>query len=79
MQQSANQYGSIDSGNSAISQIPNERSVTPFLQDFMDPGMCYLPNGYPSYYYGGMLICMLEFEYSSGFRMISICFLLCDI
>ncbi|XP_038880715.1 YTH domain-containing protein ECT2-like isoform X2 [Benincasa hispida] len=51
--QSANQYGSIDSGNAAISQIPNERSVTPFLQEFMDPGMCYLPNGYPSYYYGG--------------------------
>ncbi|XP_023531921.1 uncharacterized protein LOC111794042 [Cucurbita pepo subsp. pepo] len=49
----ANQYGSIDSGNAAIGQIPNERSVTPFLQDFVDPNMCYVPNGYPSYYYGG--------------------------
>lgn len=56
MQPSANQYGSIDSGNAAIGQIPNERSVTPFLQDFMDPSMCYLPSGYPSYYYGGILI-----------------------
>ena len=56
LQPTANQYGSIDSGNAAIGQIPNERSVTPFLQDFVDPNMCYVPNGYPSYYYGGMLI-----------------------
>ncbi|XP_072977493.1 YTH domain-containing protein ECT4-like [Typha angustifolia] len=35
--------------------IPSERSLTPVLPDFMDPTMCYLPNGYPStaYYYGG--------------------------
>ncbi|KAK4258265.1 hypothetical protein QN277_007734 [Acacia crassicarpa] len=51
-----NQYGSVDAGNAANGQIPScERSVTPLLQDFMDPTMCYLPNGYPStaYYYGG--------------------------
>ncbi|KAJ7955452.1 evolutionarily conserved C-terminal region 2 [Quillaja saponaria] len=52
----ANQYGSVDSGNAANGQIPScERSVTPLLQDFMDPTVCYLPSGYPStaYYYGG--------------------------
>ncbi|KAG5000014.1 hypothetical protein GLYMA_08G124600v4 [Glycine max] len=51
-----NQYGSVDSGNAANGQIPSyDRSVTPVLQDFIDPTMCYLPNGYPStaYYYGG--------------------------
>ncbi|WJX47373.1 hypothetical protein P8452_34070 [Trifolium repens] len=49
-----NQYGSVDSGNAQNGQIPSyERSITPVLQDFMDPTMCYLPNGYPSYYYGG--------------------------
>lgn len=28
------------------------------LQDFIDPTMCYLPNGYPStaYYYGGKFV-----------------------
>ncbi|XP_050937359.1 YTH domain-containing protein ECT2 isoform X4 [Cucumis melo] len=25
----------------------------PTKKEFMDPSMCYLPNGYPSYYYGG--------------------------
>ncbi|KAJ4724010.1 evolutionarily conserved C-terminal region 2 [Melia azedarach] len=53
---SANQFGSIDSSNPAANgQIPSERSGTPFLNDFMDPNMCYVPNGYPStaYYYGG--------------------------
>ena len=51
-----NQYGPVDSGNAANGQIPSyDRSVTPVLQDFMDPTLCYLPNGYPStaYYYGG--------------------------
>lgn len=51
-----NQYGPVDSGNAANGQIPSyERSVTPVLQDFIDPSLCYLPNGYPStaYYYGG--------------------------
>ncbi|KAI4317340.1 hypothetical protein L6164_025214 [Bauhinia variegata] len=50
-----NQFGSVDSGNAANGQIPSaERSVTPLLPDFVDPTMCYLPNGYPStaYYYG---------------------------
>lgn len=49
------QYGSVDSGNTGNTQIPSfDRSATPLLPDFMDPTMCYLPNGYPSaYYYGG--------------------------
>ncbi|GKV30270.1 hypothetical protein SLEP1_g39099 [Rubroshorea leprosula] len=49
------QYGSVDPGNAANGQIPSfERSATPLLQDFVDPTMCYLPNGYPSpFYYGG--------------------------
>ena len=32
---------------------PSDRSVTPVLSNFMDPTVCYLPNGYQSYYYGG--------------------------
>lgn len=54
MQPSVNQYGSVDSATAG--QIPSsERSVTPLLPDFMDPSICYVPNGYPStaYYYGG--------------------------
>lgn len=60
MQPSANQYGSVDVANAANGQMPSsERSVTPLLQDFMDPSVCFVPNGYPStaYYYGGKLIC----------------------
>ncbi|KAL0418062.1 UNVERIFIED_CONTAM: YTH domain-containing protein ECT2 [Sesamum radiatum] len=43
----------IDSSN-VPNGIQSDRSVTPLLPDFMDPTMCYLPNGYPStaYYYG---------------------------
>jgi hypothetical protein len=51
-----NQYGSVDTGNVSNGQIPSyERSLTPVLPEFMDPAMCYLPNGYPStaFYYGG--------------------------
>ncbi|KAI3450925.1 hypothetical protein Pfo_007590 [Paulownia fortunei] len=45
---------SVDSSNMA-NGIQSDRSVTPLLPDFMDPTVCYLPNGYPStaYYYGG--------------------------
>ncbi|XP_011089707.1 uncharacterized protein LOC105170581 [Sesamum indicum] len=45
---------SIDSSN-VPNGIQSDRSVTPLLPDFMDPTMCYLPNGYPStaYYYSG--------------------------
>ncbi|XP_031399392.1 YTH domain-containing protein ECT2 isoform X3 [Punica granatum] len=53
---SSNQYGSVDAGNAANGQVqPNDRAMTPVLPDFMDPTMCYVPNGYPStaYYYGG--------------------------
>ena len=53
------QNGSVDSGNAANGQIPSyDRSVTPVLQYFIDPTMCYLPNGYPStaYYYGGKFV-----------------------
>ena len=27
--------------------------MTPLPQEFMDPSICYVPNGYSSYYYGG--------------------------
>ncbi|KAF5937304.1 hypothetical protein HYC85_024810 [Camellia sinensis] len=46
---------SVDSGDTTNGQIQlYERSVTPLLQDFNDPSMCYVPNSYPStaYYYG---------------------------
>ncbi|KAG7951237.1 hypothetical protein I3843_13G155800 [Carya illinoinensis] len=52
---SSNQYGSVDSANATNGQIPSfERSVTPLLPDFMDPSVCYVPNGYPpaAYFYG---------------------------
>ncbi|CBI25534.3 unnamed protein product, partial [Vitis vinifera] len=29
------------------------KSVTLLLWEFMDPSMCYVPNGYSSYRYGG--------------------------
>ncbi|XP_038985369.1 YTH domain-containing protein ECT4-like [Phoenix dactylifera] len=48
---SAIQFGSAN-GEVPNMLIPSERSLTPLLPDFMDPSMCYLPNGYP-YYYGG--------------------------
>ncbi|XP_022872938.1 uncharacterized protein LOC111391890 [Olea europaea var. sylvestris] len=47
---------SVDSGNGTNGQLHSrEGSLTPILPDFIDPSMCYLPNGYPStaYYYGG--------------------------
>ncbi|KAJ4979035.1 hypothetical protein NE237_009815 [Protea cynaroides] len=48
-------YVSVGAGEVPNGQIPTERSITPLLQDFVDPTMCYLHNGYPStaYYYGG--------------------------
>ncbi|XP_078441852.1 YTH domain-containing protein ECT4-like [Wolffia australiana] len=48
-------YGTTDGADRATAPAPHsDRSMTPLLQDFMDPSMCYLPNGYPSptYYYG---------------------------
>ncbi|KAH6811296.1 evolutionarily conserved C-terminal region 2 [Perilla frutescens var. frutescens] len=44
---------SIDS--SVANGIQSDRSITPLLPDFMDPTMCYLPNGYAStaYYFSG--------------------------
>ncbi|XP_019463716.1 PREDICTED: YTH domain-containing family protein 1-like [Lupinus angustifolius] len=53
---SGNQHGTVDSGNALNGQIPPyDRSLTPLLQDFMDPAMYYFPSGYPSpaYYYSG--------------------------
>lgn len=45
-------------------QIPSfERSTPPLLQDFVDPNMCYVPNGYTPYYYGGKLIIGLTYGY----------------
>eukprot|EP00268_Persea_americana_P030137 TRINITY_DN291_c0_g1_i1.p1 TRINITY_DN291_c0_g1~~TRINITY_DN291_c0_g1_i1.p1 ORF type:complete len:764 (+),score=184.27 TRINITY_DN291_c0_g1_i1:198-2294(+) len=50
-------YGSVDSVKVAnVANVPIsscERSTPPLLPDFMDPNMCYLPNGYTPYYYGG--------------------------
>ncbi|KAJ8529040.1 hypothetical protein K7X08_035875 [Anisodus acutangulus] len=46
---------SVDSKDVGNGQIHStDRSVTPLLTDFMDPSLCYVPNGYPStaYYYG---------------------------
>ena len=65
------QYGSANGGEAPIAPIPTyERSLTPLLQEHMDAGMCYVPNGYtPSFYYGGKLIpasrCMWFQELSS--------------
>ncbi|GFZ20816.1 evolutionarily conserved C-terminal region 4 [Actinidia rufa] len=43
---------SAESGDATNAQIQSyERSMTPLLQDFMDPSMYYFPNSYP-YYYG---------------------------
>ena len=51
---SGNQFGVVDGGDATNGQNQSyERSVTPLLQEFMDPSMCYVPNGYSSYYYGG--------------------------
>ncbi|XP_010257809.1 PREDICTED: YTH domain-containing family protein 1-like [Nelumbo nucifera] len=50
------QYGSVETAEAPNGPVQScERSTTPLLQDFMDPSMCYLPNGYAStaYYYGG--------------------------
>uniref|UniRef100_A0A1D1ZFG8 YTH domain-containing family protein n=1 Tax=Anthurium amnicola TaxID=1678845 RepID=A0A1D1ZFG8_9ARAE len=47
--------GSVDHGIVANVPLPSsERSVSPFLQDFIDPNLCYVPTSYasPAYYYG---------------------------
>lgn len=51
----ANQFGAVDSGNPANVQIPSERSVTPVMNDYVEPTPIYVPNGYtaPAYFYGG--------------------------
>ncbi|XP_020524783.1 YTH domain-containing family protein 1 isoform X2 [Amborella trichopoda] len=48
----------------ATKKIPSsDRSTTPVLQEFMDPNMCYLPNGYASsYYYGSYEVPISEWE-----------------
>nr|XP_009398525.1 PREDICTED: YTH domain-containing family protein 2-like [Musa acuminata subsp. malaccensis] len=58
------QYGSANGGEAPIASIPTyERSLTPLLQEHMDAGMCYVPNGYtPSFYYGGYDGSMAEWE-----------------
>ena len=46
---------SAESGDATNAQIQSyERSMTPLLQDFMDPSMYYFPNSYP-YFYGSKL------------------------
>ena len=60
MQPSGNQFGAVDGGDAANGENQScERSVTPLLQEFMDPSVCYVPNGYSSYYYGGKLVKIL--------------------
>lgn len=56
IQPSGNQFGAADGGDAANGQNQScDRSVTPLLPEFMDPSVCYVPNGYSSYYYGGKL------------------------
>ncbi|CAH8349039.1 unnamed protein product [Eruca vesicaria subsp. sativa] len=45
------QYGGVD----LHGQVPTyDRSLTPLLpSDAVDPSVCYVPNAYPHYYYGG--------------------------
>ncbi|KAL0900209.1 hypothetical protein Bca101_084170 [Brassica carinata] len=45
------QYGGVDLNG----QVPTyDRSLTPLLpSDAVDPSVCYVPNAYPHYYYGG--------------------------
>nr|VDC72700.1 unnamed protein product [Brassica rapa] len=45
------QYGGVDSHG----QVPTyDRSLTPLLpSDAVDPSVCYVPNAYPQFYYGG--------------------------
>ncbi|KAF7067662.1 hypothetical protein CFC21_073521 [Triticum aestivum] len=47
------QYGSANTGNSQTVEPHVDRSITPLLQEAMDPNFFYQPNGYPSpaYYY----------------------------
>ncbi|XP_020105141.1 uncharacterized protein LOC109721772 [Ananas comosus] len=46
--------GKSANGEAPTVQIPSDRSLTPGLSDFMDAGMCYMPNSYAShgFYYG---------------------------
>ncbi|CAM8982580.1 unnamed protein product [Rhodiola kirilowii] len=51
---SLNQFGALGAGDLANAQSrPYELSTTP-VPEFVDPNMCYMPNGYPSpaYFYG---------------------------
>lgn len=50
MQPSLNQHGA---GNTTNGQLkPYELSTTQVLPEYVDPSMCYMPNGY---FYGGNL------------------------
>ncbi|XP_057501250.1 YTH domain-containing protein ECT4-like isoform X3 [Actinidia eriantha] len=46
--ESAQKYAPVDSGtpSSGLNKLLDQ-SMTPLHQDFMDPMMCYVPNGYP--------------------------------
>lgn len=48
------QYGGVDSHG----QVPTyDRSLTPLLpSDAVDPSVCYVPNAYPQFYYGGSFV-----------------------
>ncbi|XP_020595990.1 uncharacterized protein LOC110035991 isoform X2 [Phalaenopsis equestris] len=60
-------YGSSNGVEAPKAQMPlSERSVTPVLPEYVDPNICYLPNGYPStaYYYGAYDGSVNEWDYS---------------
>ena len=49
---SVTQFAPIDSSDLANGLAkPFERSAAHVHQDFVDPNMCYVPNGYPSPFY----------------------------
>lgn len=54
------QNGSVDGTKAANPPIqPYDRSLTPLIPDYIDPTLCYLPNGYAPhpYYYSGKVNC----------------------
>lgn len=59
----ATQFAPIDSSDFANGLAkPFERTATHVHQDFVDPNMCYVPNGYPSPYYFAPGICCDNFH-----------------
>ncbi|KMZ63795.1 hypothetical protein ZOSMA_39G00650 [Zostera marina] len=60
------QNGSVDGTKAANPPIqPYDRSLTPLIPDYIDPTLCYLPNGYAPhpYYYSGYDGSMNDWEH----------------